>query len=64
MMDFIKVFPSVTIHQYMWEMTVPQIKLAMNDFTRVEYLTEEKQERGKVYDNPDDFIKELNIPTF
>lgn len=47
MFDFLKAFPSVTMNQYMWEMTVPQILLAQHDTTHIEYLTEEQAKKAK-----------------
>lgn len=47
MFDFLKAFPSVTMNQYMWEMTVPQILLAQHDITHIEYLTEEQAKKAK-----------------
>lgn len=47
MFDFLKAFPSVTMNQYMWEMTVPQILLAQHDTTNIEYLTEEQAKKAK-----------------
>lgn len=68
MMDFIKLYPSVTREQYMWEWSVPQIKLAMIDYSHTETMSEEGakayKERfaTKKYDNPMDFVNDLNIP--
>lgn len=47
MFDFLKVYPSVTMEQYMWHMTVPQILLAQYDTTHVLYLTEEEAKKAK-----------------
>lgn len=50
MIDFLKLFPFVTKEEYMWEWTIPQIKIAKNDFTHVNYLSENdiKARRAKV----------------
>jgi hypothetical protein len=49
MMDFIKMFPSVTIEEYMWKLTIPQIKLSQSDYSHTNYLSEEEAEyrRGR-----------------
>lgn len=48
MMDFLKANPSVTKEAYMWEWTVPQIKLASIDNTHVRYLTDSEVEARKI----------------
>ena len=60
MMDFLKDNPSVTKEAYMWEWTVPQIKLASSDKTHVVYLTEKQAEmrKAKTYDSSN--VKELS----
>lgn len=47
MIDFLKAHPQVTKDEYLWEWTIPQIKLAIYDNTHVEYLTEEQAELEK-----------------
>jgi hypothetical protein len=67
MMDFIKAFPSVTKEQYMWEWTVPQIRLASADNTHVIYLTEEQAEmrKAKKYNGSNiEELSDLGIPIF
>lgn len=67
MMDFIKAFPSVTKEQYMWEWTVPQIRLASADNTHVIYLTEKQAEMRKAKEYNSSNIEELSdlgIPIF
>ena len=67
MMDFIKAYPSVTKEQYMWEWTVPQIKLASADNTRVVYLSEKQAEmmKAKQYDgNNLSELSDLGVPIF
>lgn len=68
MMDFLKENPSVTKEAYMWEWTVPQIKLASSDRTRVKYLTEKEVEakKSKQYssNNIDEIKNDLGIPIF
>lgn len=66
-MDFIKAFPSVTKEQYMWEWTVPQIRIASADSTHVVYLTEKQAEirKTKKYNsNNIEELSDLGIPIF
>lgn len=67
-MDFLKENPSVTKEAYMWEWTVPQLKLASMDRTRVKYLTEKEIEakKSKQYssNNIDEIKSDLGIPIF
>ena len=70
MVDFLKNNPYVSREQYMWEWTVPQIRLAIYDYTHVNYLSEEeakavkKAKNVKSYDNPQDLVNDLGIPIF
>ena len=67
MFDFIKAYPSVTMEQYMWHMTVPQILLAQYDTTRIEYLSEEQAKKDKApkINSTDDLFKnDFGIPIF
>lgn len=67
-MDFLKENPSVTKEAYMWEWTVPQLKLASMDRTRVKYLTDREIEakKSKQYssNNIDEIKNDLGIPIF
>lgn len=69
MIDFLRANPYITKEEYLWEWTIPQIRLATFDFTHIKYhhRTEElKKKPGKInekkYDNPQDLIRDLNIP--
>lgn len=70
MIDFLKANPSVTKEAYLWEWTVPQIKLASYDMTHIEYLTEEQAEAEKKRKNAIrvtdviSFANDLGIPIF
>lgn len=70
MIDFLKANPYVTKEEYMWEWTIPQIRLATFDYTHVKYLSEKerkakkKKRNERKYDNPMDLINDLNIPIF
>ena len=68
MVDFLKNNPYVSREQYMWEWTIPQIRLASYDYTHIKYLSEKeagkKRSGVKVYDNPDKLMNDLGIPIF
>lgn len=70
MIDFLKAHPGVTKDEYLWEWTVPQIKLATFDNTHVEYLTEKQAEAEKLrahtthYDSAASLANDLGIPIF
>lgn len=66
MVDFLKNNPYVTREEYLWEWTIPQVKLATYDNTHVVYLSEKeakKRARKEIkFDNPMDFVNSFNIP--
>lgn len=62
MTDFLKAMPSVTREEYMWKWTIPQIKLAMYDYTHVEYHTDEETKKEEVKQSVTDFVNDLGIP--
>lgn len=67
MVDFLKNNPYVTRDEYMWEWSIPQIRLASYDFTHVRYLSEEeaKMNKAKVCDLEEVGMKnDLGIPIF
>ena len=67
MMDFISDNPSVTKEAYMWEWTVPQIRIASADKTRVRYLSEKEAEarKAKSYNgNNISELSDLGVPVF
>lgn len=66
MIDFLKNNPSVTKEEYLWEWTVPQIKLASYDFTHIKYLSEKEKEKKKtkVMNSAEDILNDLNMPIF
>lgn len=67
MFDFLKAYPSITMEQYMWHMTIPQILLAQYDTTHVLYLSEEeaKIDRATKVNSADDLLNnDLGIPIF
>lgn len=64
-MDFLKNFPFVSKDEYLWEWTVPQIKLASSDSTHVKYLSDKERERrkSKVIDGTN-LMNDLGVPIF
>lgn len=49
MIDFIKAYPSFTIHDYVWGLSAPLIKTMLMDATQVYYLDENQQKEYKQY---------------
>lgn len=64
MIDFLKTNPYVTKDQYMWEWTIPQIKLASFDFSHVVYLPEKDNtnENVTVINSAEDLMNDLGVP--
>lgn len=46
-MDFLKSYPSVTRNEYIWKWTIPQIILAMQDATRIDYSKKKADKKSK-----------------
>ncbi|MGM9970074.1 MAG: hypothetical protein ACI35S_06740 [Anaeroplasma sp.] len=65
MVDFLKSNPYVTREEYMWEWTIPQIKLASLDFTHVIYIDNDKP-KSKIVDGSDlkENYKNLGMSVF
>ena len=63
MMDFLKNFPFVTREEYMWEWTVPQIRIASSDSTHIKYLSKREIEmrKAKVIDGSM-LVNDVGIP--
>lgn len=59
MMDYLKAMPSVSMNDYMWKLTVPQISLGTIDTTRLEYP---KNKDEKKNGNSGEDIKVLKTP--
>jgi hypothetical protein len=70
MIDFLKANPYVTKEEYLWEWTVPQVRLASYDTTHVEYLTEKQAKMEKCRKHKVDasslssFANDLGMPIF
>lgn len=71
-MDFLKLFPAFTMHDYVWGLSAPMIKIMTQDATQTFMLTTDKQkEQYKQWklkqtatqaDNLDAVASELGIP--
>lgn len=59
MIDFLQKNPSVTREQYLWEWSVPQIKLASYDYTHIVSIN--KKAKGQTFENMNDFLEANNI---
>jgi hypothetical protein len=70
MIDFLRSNPFVTKEQFMWEWTVPQIKIASYDYTHVVYLSEKQAQKRKIESktvvvrNPLDLVNDFGVPIF
>lgn len=73
MIDFLKANPYVTRDEYMWEWTIPQIRLSSYDFTHVKYLSEKeiekkgkskKSKNTKTINSAEDLMNDLGFPIF
>lgn len=73
MIDFLKANPYVTRDEYMWEWTIPQIRLSSYDFTHVKYLSEKEVEKkgkskksknAKTINSAEDLMNDLGFPIF
>ena len=65
MVAFLRENPYVTKEEYLWEWTVPQIRLASYDFTHVIYLDDEqvKMRNGKKL-TEDGITSDFGMPIF
>ena len=65
MIDFLRVQPQVTKDEYLWEWTVPQIKLSLFDNTHVESLNEKQAEiekarrKGDIFSSARSLVNDL-----
>lgn len=47
MVDFLRANTWCSREEYLWQMTVPQVRLASMDFSHVEYLSDDEKKRMK-----------------
>ena len=65
MIDFLRANTWCSQEEYKWRMTVPQIRLASVDFTRIEYLSDSQKRNDKLKDATvldDANLNDLGIP--
>ena len=63
MVDFLKANPFVTMEDYKWGLSVPMIRLMIQDNTRVHYLSdnEAKRENAVVINDAEDLMNDLGM---
>ena len=63
MVDFLKANPFVTIDDYKWGLSVPMIRLMIQDNTRIHYMSEKeaKKENAIVINDADDLMNDLGM---
>ena len=66
MTDFLRQNPFVSKEAYLWEWTIPQMKLSSFDYTHVLYMSEEeaKKRKAKHINTAEDLMNDLGIPIF
>ena len=65
MIDFLRANTWCSQEAYKWRMTVPQIRLASVDFTRIEYLSDSEKKNNKLKNAmvlDDANLNDLGIP--
>ena len=65
MIDFLRANTWCSQEEYKWRMTVPQIRLASVDFTRIEYLSDSEKKNNKLKNSmvlDDANLNDLGIP--
>jgi hypothetical protein len=63
MVDFLKANPFVTMDDYKWGLSVPMIRLMIQDNTRIHYMSEKeaKKENAIVINDADDLMNDLGM---
>jgi hypothetical protein len=63
MVDFLKANPFVTMEDYKWGLSVPMIRLMIQDNTRVHYMSEKesKMQNATVISSAEDLMNDLGI---
>lgn len=71
MIDFLKMFPSFTMHDYVWGLSAPLIKIMLLDATQVYHLDDKQKKEYTSWklrqsatraDNLDAVATELGLP--
>lgn len=72
-MDFLKQYPFITIEQYLWELTVPEVRIMAYDATRIIYLSDKQAKLNKakkkaiVFDDTltdEELMTDTGVPVF
>jgi hypothetical protein len=63
MVDFLKANPFVTMEDYKWGLSVPMIRLMIQDNTRVHYMSEKeaKMQNATVISSAEDLMNDLGM---
>ena len=70
MVDFLKSNPAFSMHDIMWNLSVPFVKVMMYDATQVHYLSEKQAKKMKVkktavrIDDPMQLLNDTGAPIF
>lgn len=70
MMDFLKVYPFVTMDDYIWRYSVPMIKVMSADATKTLYLSEKQAKKYRQknsalrIDDPSQLMSDTGAPVF
>ena len=63
MVDFLKANPFVTMDDYKWGLSVPMIRLMIQDNTRIHYMSEKeaKMDNAVVINDANDLMNDLGM---
>lgn len=63
MVDFLKANPFVSMDDYKWGLSVPMIRLMIQDNTRIHYMSEKEAEKNNavVINSAEDLVNDLGI---
>jgi hypothetical protein len=63
MVDFLKANPFVSMDDYKWGLSVPMIRLMIQDNTRIHYMSDKEAEKNNavVINSAEDLVNDLGI---
>lgn len=65
MSDFLAAFPSISMNDYLWELSIPLITIMSCDKSRIDYDNDEKDNKQNVkvknVDNAGDWLSSFGI---
>ena len=63
MVDFLKANPFVSMNDYKWGLSVPMIRLMIQDNTRIHYMSDKEAEKNNavVINSAEDLVNDLGI---